>query len=432
MAEELTLDIPEAETITAPDAPEIEAPEIEAPEAPEEEGEQAGEAPPQPPAAPDAPIKDGDVVKWLREQAKATPEHSKLFNSLRDNYFRAQEFSRLFPEVNEARTLKTHLDAIGGMDGLNELQSISNDMSELYTAIDSGDPAVIEDIAQNSRDGFIKLVPHALETLYRTDQNAYNELLRPIISSTLLNSPIVDSVALAMDRLQRGETDAALRELTRIQQTFETLRGGGGANAPRAGAGGGAYAPVGGHQGPPPAAEAGLNPMVAQIQPVIEQFLERTIQSDAQAALGTRQLAAPAMQRLSGLVKAEIDRTLGSDTAYQARIQALLRSGNAERTRQFIQANVDQVRPRVVRQILTEMYGSQPGAGSGAQQRRAAPPQQRAAGGTRPPVAEGVVNLTRPPRQADIDWSRTDTTAMIAHRAILKDGRSVRWPFKSA
>lgn len=381
-----------------------------------------------PPQQTPAPIKDKDVVQWLREQAKTAPDQNHLYKTLQDNYFRAQEFTKLFPEIEQARTIKTHLDAIGGLDGLNELQSISNDMSELYSQIDSGDPGVIDDIAENSREGFVKLVPHALDTLYRIDPQSYNNLLTPIIANTLLTSPIVDSVALAMERLQRGETDAAMRELTRISQTFESLKAniqrGGNSNVNAPGYGGG-------HQAAPaPTPQAQPSPIVAQIQPVIEQFVDRTIRTDIGNALGGRQLSQPAMDRVVKLIGSEIDRTLGADANYQSRIAALFRSGNAERTRQFIQANVDQVRPRVVRQIMTEMYGGQPAAGG---QRRAAPPRPQGGGAqARPgtPVGDGVVNLARPPRNEDIDWSKTNTTAMIAHRAVLKDGRNVRWPFK--
>src|SRR5690348_6211608 len=72
------------------------------------------------PAQADAPaapaIKDGDVVRYLREQSKLAPENSKMFKELQERYFRAGEYSRLFPNVDEARTLRTHLDALGGMD----------------------------------------------------------------------------------------------------------------------------------------------------------------------------------------------------------------------------------------------------------------------------------------------------------------------------
>ncbi|MGH9534964.1 MAG: hypothetical protein ACRD2E_08905 [Terriglobales bacterium] len=369
-------------------------------------------------AASEAPIPNGDVVKWLREQSKAMPEHDRLFSKLRDSYFSAQEYSNLFPEIDSARTIKTHLDAIGGLDGLNDLQSISNDMNELYSAIDSGDPGVIDDIAQNSRDGFLKLVPHALDVLYRTDPAAYNSVLTPIVANTLLQSPIADSIALAIDRLQRGEGDAAIRELGRVQSIFENLRQQ--AAAPRSPAYGGA-APQGQPQG-----GSAQSPMIAQIQPVIEQYVDRTSRADIQAGIGARKLTDPAMGRVLVLVQNELGATLGADQNYQNRLQALFRSGNAERTRQFIQANVDQVRPRIVRQIVGEMYG-QPQAAATA---RRPPGQAQAVGQQRAPIGDGVHQLSRPPLDKDIDWSLTDTTAMIAHRAMLKDGRKVSWPHK--
>lgn len=384
-----------------------------------------GQQPPTPTDSqtPPPPIKDGDVVKWLREQAKAAPDQARLFNSLRDSYFRSQEFTKLFPEMESARTIKTHLDAIGGLDGLNELQNISNDMTELYEQIDSGDPSVIDDIAQNSREGFLKLVPHALETLYRVDPQSYNSLLTPIIANTLLSSPIVDSVQLAMERLQRGETDAAMRELHRIAQTFEGLRNG--ASATRAGGSQTNMAPTNQPQTP-----SQPSPMVAQIQPVIEQFVDRTVRADIGTALGGRTLNQAAMDRVTRLVGSEIDRTLGADANYQARIGALLRSGNAERTRQFIQANVDQVRPRVVRQIITEMYGSSNTSGGTRRAGAAAPPRQQSGNRAAVPGNDGMVMLTRPPRDSDINWDKTTTTMMIAHRTELKDGRLVRWAYK--
>ncbi|MGH9439646.1 MAG: hypothetical protein ACRD22_17610, partial [Terriglobia bacterium] len=260
-----------ADTLETP----IEPVEPLEPETPIEPAEPAEPAESQP--APER-IADRDVVKWLREQAKTTPDQSKLFDSLRDNYFRAQEFSKLFPEIEQARTLKTHLDAIGGLDGLNELQEVSNDMSELYTQIDSGDPSVIDDIAQNSRDGFLKLVPHALQTLYRVDPRAYDSLITPIITNSVVNSPLVDSISLAAERLQRGETDAALRELTRVLQGFESMRQNGGRQPA-------AYQGTAQNQGSPPQVandNGGMHPVAAQILPLVTAHIEQTVHNDVQ------------------------------------------------------------------------------------------------------------------------------------------------------
>ncbi|MGH9436931.1 MAG: hypothetical protein ACRD22_03325, partial [Terriglobia bacterium] len=186
-----------------------------------------------------------------------------------------------------------------------------------------------------------------------------------------------------------------------------------------------AYQGAAQNQGSPPQVandNGGMHPVAAQILPLVTAHIEQTVHNDVQAALGTVKLASAAMTRLENLVRTEMDTVLGSDANYQNRLQALFRSGNAERSRQFIQASLDQIRPRITRQIVNEMYGPRPA--QAAQPARVKP-------GARPQAPEGTTQLSRPPRHDDIDWSKTDTTAMIAHRAVLKDGRSVRWPYST-
>lgn len=407
---ELETAVPELETTEAetPETVESAEPEVALETAPETE---QAEATPAAALADPQAIRDGDVVKFLREQTKLAPESAKLHRTLQDSYFRAAEYSKLFDNIDDARTIKTHLEALGGLDGLTELQSLQADVAELDRKVAEGDPSVITAMAEESPAGFRKMVPVALDTLYRIDPHGYNEVLTPLIARTLADSPLADSVALAIERLRGGEADAALRELSRIAATFEGLKQ---YQVPPS-----AAAPAAASAGAPAA-----NPAVEQLGAQVRAYLDSTIQTELKTALDGRNVSDAARARLLAAVVSEVDRAFAGDRNYAARVNALLRAGQTDRALAFIKQSVDQVRPRALRQVVTELYGNTP-----ARPATARPGAQPAAKtGGRAPLP-GVTQLTRAPRREDIDWGKTDQTAFIAHRAVLKDGRTVRWPY---
>lgn len=406
---------PETETETAaaePDAAVPEAAETAVSDAGIEPAETA--APAAAPTDPNA-IRDGDVVKFLREQTKLSPEGAKLHRALQDGYFRAAEYTKLFSNIDEARTLKTHFEALGGFDGLTELQTLQSDVAELDRKVAEGNPDVINAMAEESPEGFKKLVPAALDTLYRVDPHAYNELLLPLVARTLVDSPLADSVAIAIERLQGGETDAALRELGRIAATFDGLRTR--ASQPRAAASQTTAAA--------PSTTAAPDAALAQVGQEIRGYLDSTVREGLKAALEGRNVSDGARNRVVNAVVAEVDAAFANDRNYAARVNALLRAGQTDRAIAFIKQSVDQVRPRALRQVVSELYGAAPAKPAA---RPAVTPATKGTAPAAPRAASTATQLTRAPRFQDIDWNQTSQTAYVAHRAILKDGREVRWP----
>lgn len=112
---------------------------------------------------------------------------------LRFAYMGYKALRKEFPGgVKEARGYRDIANEIGGREGIEAMQADRQAISDFDTKLANGDPTFIKGIAEEFPEGFSKLAPHILETLYERDPATYSHLMGRVIFNSLGNSPIGD------------------------------------------------------------------------------------------------------------------------------------------------------------------------------------------------------------------------------------------------
>lgn len=388
------------EVVETPETPELNLPEIG-----DEPGETAEPQEGQPETAAPTQIKAADIVKFLREQKEANPANANLLRTLQDRYFSAQDFNSLFPKIEEARTVKATLEAVGGMEGIAHLQEVEQSLEALDQRVATGDPAFIEELSKEFPDGFKRLVPAALETLGKLDAAAYQSVVAPIAIQAIMSSPLISSFELLNERLQSGEVDGAKRELARIGQMLSGWAEY--ANQPKA-----AQAPL---EAPSSQIDAQLGTKVGD---TLVAHITKGIEGDLKESLA--KMTPQAKSDLISSILNELDAEIGKNKAYMQNMSSLLRKGLGDRAISYGKAMTDGIRTAIAKSVFERRYGLP----------SASPTGKRAATKPAPPNPVNPnkeVLLAREPKGENINWGKTSRTMYITGRAYLTDGRLVRW-----
>jgi hypothetical protein len=177
-------------------------PEVDVTDPPEPETETPEGEQPQDETKGDARALPRDVQKALKS-LRENPETANVAKTLNDVYFRQQAYEKL-GKVQELSALKMSYEAIGGDEGISELQTKAETLSKVDEDIAAGRPEFLDDIIESSPDGFKKLVPHVLQKLWKLDPAAYGNAVAPVIGNTLKNYQIPQIIASL-----KGSTDPA-------------------------------------------------------------------------------------------------------------------------------------------------------------------------------------------------------------------------------
>ena len=380
-------------------------------------------------AAKTEPLPSSEVAKYLRS-LRGDETGGRFSRALEGAYFRDREFSKAFPTVEAAREASMLLEGVGGLEGIEELQNAGALIQELDEMAARGDPELIDRLAGDNPEGFAGLTRAGLEKLRVTNQQAYDDVIRPHVVSALAGSNLGFALRSAADLLAGGNQQGAYDYLQEILGWVNNL-GRGAAQPPTAQNGRVAANGPGSFSGAAPRGDAAGAPAAdfgQRLAAAAEPGVSKAIQDAVQPYAAQRQLPQASQSRLQALVLSELDRQLGSDDGYQRTLRALSRGGNVDRAARFVASKVQQVASRVAREVVNDVYPSpqKTVARTAAAQSngRAAAPAAAPGGGKRPQMVRSR------PTFEQVDWSKDPDRLLYIGKgeAYLTDGRYVRWP----
>lgn len=416
MAEETEMGLAVEETTPA-SYPGVEAQEpTEAVEEPEAEPEQ-------PPEEPEAPAEaateqlPSQVTKLARELAQERPELANTIRHMRDKFFAAQQYEKTVGSIDKARETKALLESIGGEDGISELQTAADDLRTLDEGFASGDPEIINTLAQQSPEGFKKLVPAALAALSRIDPQAYEDTIRPPLVRTLID--LADHLKDIDAWLNENQPAFARRKLGGVLKWIE----GQAAQSSRPAA----AAPLPSQDEHTAKIqqmedENFIRSAADQTMPYVQSLITNALRQEFTGA----KLSNEAKQAIIQDVVSQIDQLSGHELE---RWNAIRRSGNVTRAVNFIRARAEAMADRTAREVWKMRYGHLTPSRASAQENGASAPRKTA------PTAQGAGTVGNPlripskPPDAEIDRTIPNwQTLLITGTARLRSsGKYVRW-----
>lgn len=429
MPEDAIAVMPEAPVADTPEiAPEI--PESPAPETPAVEPEQPQPEVPTEPESPEPPAPEipkdqipAALSKALRELKQAHPEQASALKTLGDEFHAARAYRSVFPSPDEARTVKATLDTYGGVEGLAKLQSEADSINAFDQMAAKGDPNVMTTLAEQFPDGFKRLVPHALEKLQQLDPQAYIETLRGPYLAFMQGDGLVDEIGIALEELKNNESQRAMRSLNRIAGYIDQVKR--------------AQADFSNRRSDPRLAE--IEQREAKVKSETEahtkqrytqeisSYVTSSVESASRQRVTERKLSADGGRDFRNIVIREMSTALGSNQHFMNTVNNLLARGDVDGAVRFAKPYIDQQRQPAVDRVWTRLYGAAP-----TQAKPAAVGRQAAPRGQAQPQGEGNERpspLLKAPKDDDIDWKRTPQLLYMTHKAYLKSGRMVSWPW---
>lgn len=422
---------------------ETEAP-VEAPEStdfaetPETETPDAGEGAPEADAAGEKPVdartNPAQIRQALKEFRDAKPENAPIARELNNAYGRYTAYKSVFPKVADAQNAKAILDAVGGNDGVAQLQSTIKSVNETDALLYAGDGAVVKNLYEDfKREGkqanFGKLASPFLDTLRQNDEPAYFNAIRPHFFQGLVDVNL-PGVLQSLQKALTSETPnlpVARELLTEMTNWFSKLRD---------------SVETGDKSKLDPERQAFEKERTEfqtqkqkEFQNEVNGEWNRVNASTLGAAL-KQYTKLPFAKNWTDATKVSVAREiigtlteeLSGDKSYQSQMDAFWSSKSPERSKiiSFHKAKVESVAQRIVKSVLDARY-------PGFQKAGTVKPKPAGSPGSPAPTAPGgPIFVSAKPDGNLIDWDKDPTRMLFATgKAYLRNGKFVTWAAKT-
>lgn len=428
MAEGATVEAPEVETPTAEvETPQVETPEVDTGAQPSGDEQQFRQEQPREQKT-DARTLPKDVQQALKQLRGANPNIARTLN---DSYFRDRAAfgdGGLFRDMDEARATKATLAAVGGHEGIAEMQKTIAAFQDIDDLMDRGDPEVLDTMIEASPEGFKRLVPAAMEKLRGMDQQAFNDTILPILAENLANAGLKEEILASIEELRAGAGENAQRRLASIARWIagiddQTSRMKSQRPDPR----------VSQYESREKESrqrdETYFRTNVGQ---GLMNYLNPRLGDELERMWDGYNLTEDAKKGLAQDVFNELEAMMGKNEAYKTQANALIRQRDYGKTLEYMKTRADIDLPVAAKAVWDRRYGfmKKPAA-----KPRAAAPQvgnQPPANGATPAATGKPIMLAAKPKMDDLDMTQERALdAYIAGKGIMRvgplKGKLVQW-----
>jgi hypothetical protein len=345
----------------------------------------------------------------------------KLAKELKGSFFTAKSFQTVFASPKEAAKAKEVIESLGGAEGIQSLESERAAWGNVDAQLANGDPKLIENIARDNPEGFVKLAPVVMERFAQADPEGYNRVIAGVFHSTFQSrGGLVDALATVARDLQDGKPENAAQVISQIQQWingFEKLA---------------TSAPSVKKQDPERAkleqekAEWQKQKLTNFNQSVAGQynaFKKDAVTKQLDGYLKGRKIDADTYTVLESNIMAEVGRVLDLDKDFKAQLNKLQRSLDQDGITKLLKSRTEKLLPDAVKKV----YNLLSRVGGGGPQKSATKPN---AAGTKPNTVvapKGFIKVNKMPPIDQVDHSRTTYEMKINNQVVLKNGKRVTW-----
>src|SRR5581483_5661896 len=375
------------------------------------------------------------VRSFLKTAKEADPAQAGTIKELGDGYFRYQAYKQVFPKVEDARAASAALQAIGGQDGIADIQGRIADMEEVDALLASGDASVLDRVAEIAGEGLVKLAPAFLDRVAQQSPEAFGEMVKPHLVAALNGAglgTVLGQLAEAFEMANMPGASAEFKQAAQSKASTLIKNMIGWLNEQ--------------NQSVQNAKKNAVNPSEQKLserekalQTKEENSFREGIRSTTSQhfnevtgkALGPYlkqlNLSMDAKRDLAQGVIDEVSRLMEGDQSYQKQIKALLsaKSRDPKRIASFINAKIDAIAEQATKSVVMRRYGnSLNGKRSAAKPGGKQQPQQ---GKPTSAAASGVVRVAQKPDRSLIDYDKTSDIDLVQGRATLKSGKRVSW-----
>lgn len=359
------------------------------------------------PVTPDGRKMPDGLKKAIAGLKATSPEVAKQIKQM---FYADQEYRAVFAKPEDAVSAKAMIEEIGGSEGIQALNAEREEWAAIDKGFAEGSPEFVKGIADASPEGFTKTAVSVMNEFASRSPEQYGYYANNVALNTLANSGIsMANISAAYQKYGDGsgsetpaqsllaEIHGALSGLKKSASDYEQKR-----TDPR---------------------EEKLNQrendfeqkrrgdFEGGVATTVEKYLADKMKPEIDRIVGTRKIDPAAMTGYQKMVRDEVARRLGEVPGFASQLEAHYRSGNAEKSAAYVQAQYNRILPEAVKVIAPYLRNIK--AGPVAVPREAG---QRVAG-------PGEVTLKEMPDHGLIDWDRTTVADVMQGRAVLTNGK---------
>jgi hypothetical protein len=358
-----------------------------------------------------------ELLKTLKaSNPQAEKELRKAFNS-------HVQYSQHFQTPVEAQEAKSQIEALGGVEGISQLQAKAQSIDLVDEGIASGNKEIIDDIFADAglSKGFAdKLLPYALDKLEEVNPKAYESVMRGHVVGALESAGLNDVFTAVLGALQNNKPEDARGLIQRAQQWFEGQK----QNAQRNKT-----------SGPDPDREK-----LESDRRSFNEEREKTFKGDCDRGacrardaeidkslapyLKLRKFGEQGLTDFKGAIRREVTSLLSKDQRYRRQINANFSNPRRDQQKiiEYMGTQAALVVPRAIQNVwkLRE-YGALPKSGQ----------QQQNSNGNGAQRSTGMITLSKKPALDDLQETEGYMEMYLGKRGVMKSGpfkgRKVTW-----
>lgn len=417
MDESAVLDTPVEIAESAPETPEISS-EVESPDLGTENESAEGL---EPEGGEPEPLIVGNKLsqKALQTLNELKAKDPKLAAEFKQSLFVASSLKALVPDgIKGVQALKQSIEAVGGVEGIQTLQSENQKWNDLDAQYTGADPAFVDAISEFAPDAFAKLAPSIFEKYASISPDGYASYICNTIVADMQAKQIPLALARIADHI--GDKPQAVELLNQVIKYVNGLDATGRQQVK----------PVAGKNQPAPdARSAELDQRETKLrQSEFRTAADSNLKSNFSSAWDKATAGLKVDDRQKGAIQelfsSRLMARLKADPEFDKNVQKFFKAGDREGYNRFIGTAYKNHVPQALRAAIDQiMPARKPGPTPGA------PPKPPTKPGA-PPVGNvptGFSGVATRPAAGVIDFQRTSPTMISAGKAILLDGKKVQW-----
>jgi hypothetical protein len=363
---------------------------------------------------------DDQTRKALAALKKVDPAAAK---TAAEAYFRADAYKKVFPTVHAARGAKATIDALGGTEGIKEIQTEVSDYRNEITQFAKGDAALIQNLWDANPEGVELSTAASIELIGSKDPEMFDRVIAPAMVARLEKAGLYTALPQLAQLIKDGKGQEAYDLLANISKFFDNAK----------------------------SLKAKQLELKTKKDPEREKFeqeksafeKEKQKEYDGRIGLNANQLNNKAMAKvvdpffkeikLSNEGRREFVQNLQNkiwaamraDEAFQLQANTIKKSGDAKETAEFLAGKFEELLPEMFRQYRNMLYPAyanrkgKPAPAAGAK-------ANAAANGGAPPPKVNLAQGARP-KHSDVDWTKTSDVEWIQGKATLINGKRVEF-----
>jgi hypothetical protein len=347
--------------------------------------------------------------------------------------------ANLSDAVNKVRQMTATLEAVGGEEGLTELQGEVEDYRKEVGQFANGDPALLQELHTSNPEAFATSITNGLALIMEKSPAMLDNVLLPALVPRLEKAGMFRSIDQLATLIKEGKGQEAYDLTADIKKWLDNAKG----LAEKAGTAKAAIDPR----------KQELDKRDTELTAKEQKIYEGQIATDVNKLnnTATSRLAEPFFKDLKlkpegrrefiNALNSRIWRTMRDDKAFQRAGNALKAKGDAGRTARFVSAKFAELLPQHFRALRDAMYpnytrggtkvAANAGKANGAAAGAAGGGNGTGAAAGAGKGAAGVTLVAKLPKPEEIDW--TKTTEAMYHigrgmgEAVLKNGKRIKF-----